>query len=150
MPSVRAASEQKTRVKLLTPLASCPSCKLLLLKEEQRQAAIFSSGKEPSQLLKSYRLDKVLNFPDARQDLDFSTADEETVRSFMLPFQMTELEMELLLTGGFLGIPMSAASPVPTIGVLIHALPDIIQKVASTKDLTVPEPSGPLTPDDLA
>lgn len=61
-----------------------------------------------------------------------------------------ELVMKLPSTGGSQGIPMSTDTPLPEIGVLIHALSGIIQRAARARDLTVPGKSAPLPPNIFA
>lgn len=126
----------------LTPQqASCPCYKLLSYWEKQQSMAIFAPGKGRFQLSESYPLNKALKFFDVRQDLYVSISNEDSICSFTLPIQAGALEPELPVAGAPSG--MSATTSLPVISSLVHALPDIIQKAANTRDLIVLEPLAP-------
>lgn len=131
----------------LTPQASCPSCKLLPAEEMQCRLELFFSVEEQSQPKESYSLDKFLNFLDVRQDLDVSTSEGVTASSRAPSSRTRELEMELPLTCGSQDIQMSTTTlllvigaivMIGAIGALVHPLPEIIQRLAKTCDLSVP------------
>lgn len=110
--------------------------------------SFFSSIKEEPK--ESYPLDKFLDFLNVRQDSDMSVSDAEMASSHAPFFWMRKLETELPSTGGSQGIQMFTSTLLPAIGLVVHALPEIIQRSVKACDLFMSRPALPLPTSLLA
>lgn len=134
----------------LTPQASCPSCKHLPEEEKKRRLAIFTPLEDDKfPLSEHHPLDEVLDIYDAKLDSDESASDTESLSNVLIPLLPVE-EPGSVLPSQTVSLPMLALTPIPAMGALVCALPDIIVKADATKWIPVPPPQAPPLTDNLA
>ncbi|MEQ2178691.1 hypothetical protein GOODEAATRI_016716 [Goodea atripinnis] len=122
----------------LTPHSTCLSCSRLPPEEKQWRLAIFSPLEGEFPVADQCSLDDALGIFDAGRESDDSA--QEIATDISTPFLRTEDTEADAKPVQAQGLPMLATTPLPAMGALVSALPDIIAKVANAKGVPVPAP----------